>query len=140
VIFDEVNLRRAGFDADVTAVAQHWLRFTLSHFDAHRTRDADGFALDDADDFRGRFIRAGRRSKARREEKKCSRRENRSPRDSHCMQERRHSAILPATSTERAKSTQSVRGTRPKTVFDASRRTQSGRDASRSQSRVNAGS
>jgi len=79
-------------------------------------RDAGAHAVR-ADDFRGRFIRARRSSKARREEKKCSRREHRSPRDSNCMQERRHSAILPATSTERA------RGTRPETVFDASRRT-----------------
>jgi hypothetical protein len=57
--FDEVDASGAGFNAHVTAAAQDGLRLAVDNFEAHRSGDGNGFAVDDADGIGRWFIGAG---------------------------------------------------------------------------------
>src|SRR6266481_8506292 len=57
--FDEVDARGAGFDTHVTAAKQDGLGLAVDNFEAHRSGDRDGLAVDDADGVGSRFIGAG---------------------------------------------------------------------------------
>ena len=99
---DEVDTRGAGFDADITAAAQDGFRLALDNFEAHRSGDGDGFAVDNADRVGSRFVGAcsGRGDQCSAESGEAGRREYGSARKCERIGEGCHSLNLPATGAE----------------------------------------
>jgi hypothetical protein len=85
--FDEVDSRRARFDAHVAAAAQNGFRLAVNYFDAHRAAYGNGFAVDEANGVCSGLIRP-RCGKMNRAEAKNYNGKRENPRDSNRMEEK----------------------------------------------------
>ena len=98
----KIYARRAGLDAHVTAVVQDGFHLAMDHFDAPRSGDGDGFAVDDADGVGSWLIGACRRCGDQRsaQDGSAGRRNRGVASAPDGIREGRHSMILPATQPE----------------------------------------